>query len=68
MQEQLSFFSEESSESNQTLDDKINSLQVKIQNIRSGLFKRYEEQKRAIEFLEAEVEDLVKSSLGIVNG
>lgn len=65
MSNQLSFFS---TESNQTLDEKISVLQVKLQNIRSGLFKRYEEQKRAIEFLEAEIEDLVKSSLGIDNG
>ena len=65
MSQQLSFFS---AESNLSLDDKINALQVKIQNIRNGLFKRYEEQKRAIEFLEAEVEDLVKTSLGIDNG
>jgi predicted nuclease of restriction endonuclease-like RecB superfamily len=65
MSQQLSFFSAEPS---QNLDDKINALQMKIQNIRNGLFKRYEEQKRAIEFLEAEVEDLVKTSLGIDNG
>ncbi len=54
---QLSFFEEPK---RPTLEQKIDDLQTKITNIRSGLFKRYSECEKAIEFLEGEIEDLVK--------
>ena len=58
--EQLSFFPIGEQE---VIEDKINELQTKIKNLRSGLFKRYSEMERAIEFLESELEDLVKANL-----
>jgi|HubBroStandDraft_4_1064222.scaffolds.fasta_scaffold01225_19 hypothetical protein len=47
-----------------SLEGQIADLRKKIENIRCGLFKRYEESKRAIEFLEAELEDLIKANIG----
>jgi hypothetical protein len=58
--EQLLFFNPSQREK---LEDKILDLQKKISNFRSGLFKRYSEMEKAIEFLEGEVEDLVKANL-----
>jgi uncharacterized protein YfkK (UPF0435 family) len=60
--EQMNFLPETNTES---LDSRINHLKTKIKNIRMGLFKRYEEQKRAIEFLEGEIEGLVKENIDL---
>lgn len=54
---QLNFFPKEET---LNVEERINILQTRIHNIRSGLFKRYSECEKAIEFLEAEIEDLIK--------
>jgi len=59
MLNQMTFLEEEP----ESLALRICTLENKLKNIRSGLFKRYEEQKRAIEFLENEIEDLVKETI-----
>lgn len=55
--DQMSFFEQPNGE---TLEEKINVMQNKIKNIRMGLFKRYSECEKAIEFLEGEIEDMIK--------
>lgn len=58
--EQLSFFHHTTGTSTEA---RIDELQTKIKNLRMGLFKRYSECEKAVAFLEAEVEDLVKEFL-----
>jgi hypothetical protein len=38
------------------IDDRIHFLKIKIDNLRCGLFKRYEEAKKTVDFLEQELE------------
>lgn len=58
--EQLSFFTPTETEQ---IEDKVADLQKKIGNLRKGLFKRYSEMQKTVEFLEGELEDLVKSTM-----
>jgi len=60
MNEQLSFLCFDDTES---VVSKIETLEKKIENIRKGLFKRYEESKKAIEFLEGELQDLMEANI-----
>jgi 23S rRNA C2498 (ribose-2'-O)-methylase RlmM len=44
-------------------EEKLKDFSKRIFNLRCGLFKRYEEMKRALDFLEKEIEDFIQEKL-----